>query len=156
MIRHQYSYWLTAEPASPVPSGEAGRLLRALKNEGLLIPEGSLEASLEGNGISAEVDPRRGTCERDDGIREAVAGIAQSFPDFTFELRELDEEDRSCQVFSRWEDGLVAVRRRSRLVPASREYGGWTVKRVLSCLEAAGADSALIDTLRGAFAGDGR
>ena len=148
MTRTRYSYWLEAVPKPGKENSGTDRLIQAMRNEGLLLPEGPLEASVKDGGIvHAEVNPSWGTVEKDDSIAEAIGRLAASFPDFTFTLDEMDEEDKSNQTFTRWENGKLARRGFARLVPANQDYDDLTVKSILDCLRISGADDKLIDKI---------
>lgn len=133
-IRHQYSYWLTAEdPGKTHPLSDwYERVLSAMLNAGIAGPGNALSVTRDDDALSleAEVQPQWGTVEQDDGIPEAVGKIAAEFPYLSFCLMENDEEDRSVQYLRRWENGALAEESRARIVPADERYDRETVEAV--------------------------
>lgn len=133
-IRHQYSYWLTAEdPGKTHPLSDwYERVLSAMLNAGIAGPGNALSVTRDDDALSleAEVQPQWGTVEQDDGIPEAVGKIAAEFPYLSFCLMENDEEDRSVQYLRRWENGALAKESRARIVPADERYDRETVEAV--------------------------
>lgn len=133
-IRHQYSYWLTAEdPGKTHPLSDwYERVLSAMLDAGIAGPGNALSVTRDDDALSlkAEVQPQWGTVEQDDGIPEAVGKIAAEFPYLSFCLMENDEEDRSVQYLRRWENGALAEESRARIVPADERYDRETVEAV--------------------------
>lgn len=133
-IRHQYSYWLTAEdPGKTHPLSDwYERVLSAMLNAGIAGPGNALSVTRDDDALSleAEVQPQWGTVEQDDGIPEAVGKIAAEFPYLSFCLMENDEEDRSVQYLRRWENGALAEESRARIVPADERYDRETIEAV--------------------------
>lgn len=133
-IRHQYSYWLTAEdPGRTHPLSEwYERVLAAMLDAGIAGPGNALSVTRDDATLSleAEVQPQWGTVEQDDGIPESVGKIAAQFPHLSFTLMENDEEDRSVQCLRRWENGTLAEESHARIIPADERYDRETVEAV--------------------------
>lgn len=133
-IRHQYSYWLTAEdPGRTHPLSDwYERVLAAMLDAGIAGPGNALSVTRDDATLSleAEVQPQWGTVEQDDGIPESIGKIAAEFPYLSFTLMENDEEDRSVQCLRRWEKGTLAGESRARIVPADERYDRGTVEAI--------------------------
>ena len=113
--RPQYSYWLVARHKDPGdPSKGLDGLLAALKRTGMSMPDGPMSFRIEDGEIRGEVDPREGSTERTAEIAEGVQVIAQAFPDYVFELQELNEEDHSEKAYSTFRDGKLESRKFAR------------------------------------------
>ena len=103
-IRYQFSYWLTAKPAAS--TAEPDKLINAMRNEGLLFPEGYLTAKiLDDKTVEAQVKESIGTFEEDTGLENAVNKIAAICPNFDIELRSINEEDHSESSVTTWTNG---------------------------------------------------
>lgn len=133
-IKHQYSYWLTAEdPGRTHPLSDwYERVLSAMLDAGIAGPGNALSVTREDTTLSleAEVQPQWGTVEQDDGIPETIGKIAAEFPYLSFSLMENDEEDKSVQCLRRWENGTLTKKSHARIVPADERYDRETVEAV--------------------------
>lgn len=136
MIRHQFSYWLTANSHSGNVE-QANRFVDAFHEVGLLDLglTCNVEINLYGDYmVVAEVDENVGTIERNNELVELVSKLAARFPNFTVTFDEQNEEDYSEQSRTVWNDGRVTETRHARIIGVEPRYDRETIDAVVTRL----------------------
>lgn len=153
MIQHEFSYWLHVKPGPNADLSDLTRIQAAMTDTGLLCPQGSLVCNIDQSDhtLSAEIDPSTGTVPEDPEIQTSIANLALIFSDFIFSLSELDEEDKSNQIYTEWSNGVQTIQRRARLIPADELYDTMTVRDIIAFLRAKRVPDAVLDSLAGQF-----
>lgn len=137
MLRHNYSYWLTAEPAKDITHKHTLKeLLDALQKSNLAGDEHwtCMVFGISDGQISGEVNPHVGTIEESRDLVETVSQIAAQFPDFDFTFLENDEEDKSVAIHTTWHNGQQVRQGHKRVVEPDMDYDPVTLKAVISHL----------------------
>lgn len=118
MVRHEFSYWLSAEARSAAELESADAWL----HENGVVPEYLCESRTDGseNIRCYEVDPERGTIEEWDDAPEVIGRLAEAQPMLKLLLRFCDEEDHSIESLHYWHEGKHSVRYAKVISPDER------------------------------------
>lgn len=154
MYREPYSYWLTArtddskQAISPNTVKDLQKLVRS-RFEGQLYLSDGLPANKPVHEVCFEVDPDEGTCDQIDNAFEDLAYIGKQYPELVFELKELNEEDKSEQRLMVVSGGKTATDQYARLVPCDSKYDRITVDDVAAFV--ADLDPVIAAKIRATF-----
>jgi len=118
MVRHEFSYWLSAEAGSAAELESADTWL----HENGVVPEYLCESRTDGseNIRCYEVDPKCGTIEEWDDAPEVIGRLAESQPMLKLLLRVCDEEDHSIESLHYWHEGKHGVEYAKVISPDER------------------------------------
>lgn len=141
--KDQYSYWLNVVPCrDDTPTTETPSIVISLQNEYCVWPAGPLVLStmpVKDNGrvhfrISGEVNPDEGTVEENADLHQGIARVARQYPAWRFEFKEIDEDNKSFEKYTVWEEGREFRNTSSRMVHAEDDYDAPTINDIIAFL----------------------
>lgn len=139
MLRHQFSYWLSASIEDPSVKNPEAILTNVLNdlNTSEISDIMTFELKHDEDGgyvVSGEVNPNAGTTEEDSSIIDNVAAIAAKYPCTHVQLDEIDEDDKSYACSTEWLGGVETAKRFRRVIEPG-EYDEATIEGISAWLE---------------------